>query len=66
MADISTELEIIKSDPYGRNVKQAIYEALVKINNSEESGNVLTACHTLRTINGPVCFVAGVDFNPIE
>lgn len=32
MADISSELATIHDDPLGRNVKQAIYDALMKVN----------------------------------
>ena len=32
MADITNELNIIANDVYGKNVKQAIYDALVKVN----------------------------------
>lgn len=32
MADISSELATIHDDPYGSNVKQAIYDALMKVN----------------------------------
>lgn len=33
--DISSELNTIATDPYGANVKQAIYDALVKVNNAK-------------------------------
>lgn len=40
MADISNELTTISEDVRGRNVKQAIYDALVKINVDLEQSSI--------------------------
>ena len=37
--DISAELETINEDPYGANVKDAIYTALLKLAQSEGGGS---------------------------
>lgn len=40
MADISNELNTISEDKRGRNVKQAIHDALMKINQDVEENTI--------------------------
>ena len=68
MPDITEELNIIATDPYGKNVKQAIYDALLKVNDAKtpEKATVYAEVASL-SHRGTRHYVAGIaEFSEIE